>query len=151
MNDEVLKRTLQLREEIQARLDELFKLISCGVYVIGVTNGTQYNAFTAAWVVQVSFQPLLLALGINPHHRSYAMLKAGESFTVNVLGREQLELAHHFAAPLADKLARVETLGPNLESNGLELCQVEEVVDLAQKLLGVGLDPPQRLYLLLAA
>lgn len=85
---------------------ELLRLLSCGVYVIGVTDGTQYNAFTAAWVMQASFQPLLVALSINPHHRSYAMLKAGESFTVNVLGREQLELARHFAAPLTDKLAR---------------------------------------------
>lgn len=85
---------------------ELFRLLSCGVYVIGVTDGNQYNAFTAAWVTQVSFNPLLLALSINPQHRSYAMLKAGESFTVNVLGREQLELARHFAAPIADRLAK---------------------------------------------
>lgn len=86
---------------------QLFRLLSCGVYVIGVTDGNQYNAFTAAWVIQVSFQPLLLALSINPHHRSYAMLKAGGSFTVNVLGREQLALARHFAAPIADRLAKL--------------------------------------------
>ncbi|MCX8048941.1 MAG: flavin reductase family protein [Methylohalobius sp.] len=86
---------------------ELFKLLSCGVYVIGVTDGNQYNAFTAAWVIQVSFQPLLLALSINPQHRSYAMLKAGESFTVNVLGKDQAELARHFASPIADRLAKL--------------------------------------------
>jgi flavin reductase (DIM6/NTAB) family NADH-FMN oxidoreductase RutF len=86
---------------------ELFSFLSCGVYVIGVTDGTQYNAFTAAWVMQVSFNPLLLALSINPKHRSYAMLKAGESFTVNVLGKEQLELARHFASPIADRLAKL--------------------------------------------
>jgi flavin reductase (DIM6/NTAB) family NADH-FMN oxidoreductase RutF len=86
---------------------ELFRLLSCGVYVIGVTDGIQYNAFTAAWVMQVSFKPLLVALSINPQHRSYAMLKAGENFTVNVLGREHLDLARHFAAPIADRLAKL--------------------------------------------
>lgn len=85
---------------------ELFRLLSCGVYVVGVTDGTQYNAFTAAWIMQVSFNPLLVALSINPHHRSYAMLKAGENFTVNVLGEEQRELARHFASPIADRLAK---------------------------------------------
>ncbi|MEY3881120.1 MAG: hypothetical protein RIQ94_1916 [Pseudomonadota bacterium] len=49
-------------------IEALFKQISHGVYVIGVTDGTYQNAFTAAWVMQVSFNPLLLAISINPEH-----------------------------------------------------------------------------------
>ena len=30
-----------------------------------------------AWVMQVSFDPLLLTLSINPHHSSYRQLKEG--------------------------------------------------------------------------
>ncbi len=75
---------------------ELLKLVSCGVYVVGVAAADTRNAFTAAWVMQVSFDPLLLALSINPNHRSYALLKQGGGFTVNVLGKDQLELARHF-------------------------------------------------------
>jgi flavin reductase (DIM6/NTAB) family NADH-FMN oxidoreductase RutF len=49
------------------------------------------NAFTAAWVMQVSFDPLLLALSINPHHSSYGLLKEARAFSVNVLEAELVE------------------------------------------------------------
>ena len=58
------------------------------------------NAFTAAWVMQVSYNPLLLALSINPSHSSYLLLKDGQSFSVNVLKKDQLNLGKtlHVAA-----------------------------------------------------
>src|SRR5262245_64997928 len=46
----------------------LFQRLTQGVYVVGVAHGAVRNAFTAAWVMQASFDPLLLALSINPHH-----------------------------------------------------------------------------------
>lgn len=75
---------------------ELFKRVSTGVYVIGVADGGQRNAFTAAWVMPVSFRPLLLAVSVNPRHSSYALLKAGGGFSVNVLGQGQAGLAALF-------------------------------------------------------
>jgi flavin reductase (DIM6/NTAB) family NADH-FMN oxidoreductase RutF len=84
---------------------ELLKQISHGVYVIGVRDGERRNAFTAAWVMQVSFDPLLLALSINPEHYSYQLLKAGGICTVNVLGRDQQEIAEHFGRSVSDKMA----------------------------------------------
>jgi flavin reductase (DIM6/NTAB) family NADH-FMN oxidoreductase RutF len=85
---------------------ELFQRIGTGVYVVGVADGEKRNAFTAAWVMPVSFQPLLLALSINPRHSSYALLRAGRGFTLNVLARDQFDLAAHFGGPAgADKLA----------------------------------------------
>ncbi len=75
---------------------EVLRTLSLGVYVIGVAAGDRHNAFTAAWVMQVSFDPLLVAIGIHPEHRSYALLKEGGGFSINVLGKGQLELARHF-------------------------------------------------------
>jgi len=87
---------------------DLFKRITCGVYVIGVAAEGRRNAFTAAWVMPVSFDPLLLALSVNPRHSSYELLKRGGSFSVNVLSREQVEMAMHFGRPAGvDKLASV--------------------------------------------
>lgn len=86
-------------------LDTLFKRISHGVYVIGVTDGTVQHAFTAAWVMQVSFKPPLLALSINPAHYSYQLLQAGGVCTVNVLGLGQYALAAHFGRSGKDKMA----------------------------------------------
>ncbi len=90
--------------------ESVFRCLTTGVYVIGVAHGGRANAFTAAWLTQVSFDPLLLALSINPEHVSYPLLQGGRAFTVNVLQQGQLDLARHFgcqSARDADKLAGV--------------------------------------------
>ena len=87
---------------------ELFRRLSVGVYVIGVPDGERHGAFTAAWVTQVSFDPPLLVLSVNPQNASYALLRTGGVFTVNVLERGQLELARRFGTTSSreeDKLA----------------------------------------------
>ncbi len=89
---------------------DLFRRLTAGVYVIGVADGNQRNAFTAAWLTQVSFDPLLLALSVNPEHASWPLLVGGDGFTVSVLAREQLPLARHFGLQSAretDKLAGI--------------------------------------------
>jgi len=84
----------------------LFQRLTQGVYVVGVAHGAVRNAFTAAWVMQVSFDPLLLALSIDPHHSSYGLLNEGRAFSVNVLKKGRLELAAHYGRPAGpDKLA----------------------------------------------
>ena len=90
------------------RLADLFKQLTHGVYVIGVGREGRRNAFTAAAVMHVSFDPLLLALSVHPHHASYQMLKEGGVFSVNVLRADQQDLARHFGSPAStDKLAAV--------------------------------------------
>ena len=87
---------------------ELFRRITAGVYVIGVAADAGKGAFTAAWVMQVSFDPPLLALSIHPHHASYPLLHAGGGFTVSVLREGQQATARHFGLSSArekDKLA----------------------------------------------
>gem|GEM_PF-110976 len=87
---------------------DLFSRVTLGVYVVGVAHGETRNAFTAAFVMQASYDPLLLALSINPRHSSYRLLKEGGAFSVNVLKEGQLELAAHFGRPAgADKLASI--------------------------------------------
>lgn len=88
----------------------LFRRLSCGVYVVGVADGERRNAFTAAWVMQASFDPLLVAISVNPHNASAELLHAGGVFAVSVLKRGQLELARRFGTESArdhDKLAGV--------------------------------------------
>ena len=75
---------------------EVFRRLTSGVYVVGVAHGGRHDAFTAAWITQVSFEPLLLALSINPTHASYPILVAAGAFGVSVLGPGQFELARHF-------------------------------------------------------
>ncbi|MCU0734897.1 MAG: flavin reductase family protein [Methylotetracoccus sp.] len=85
---------------------ELFRRLTHGVYVIGVAGPEKPNAFTAAWVMQVSFKPLMVAISINPGHSSYRLLKESGCFSVNVLAHDQFDLALHYGQPSSvDKLA----------------------------------------------
>jgi flavin reductase (DIM6/NTAB) family NADH-FMN oxidoreductase RutF len=90
----------------------LFRRLTLGVYVIGVSDGDRKDAFTAAWIMQASFDPLLLAISINPGNASYELLHASGWFTVNILKQDQLNLARHFGTKSGrdqDKLDGVRT------------------------------------------
>jgi flavin reductase (DIM6/NTAB) family NADH-FMN oxidoreductase RutF len=133
----------------------LFQRLTQGVYVVGVAQGEVRNAFTAAWVMQVSFDPLLLVLSINPHHSSYRVLKERRAFSVNVLKKGQLDLAKQFGRPAgADKSLGIEwttdRLGLPLLREGLAWfeCQVvdehpagDHVLVLGRVIGGKLLDP----------
>ncbi|WP_309243241.1 MULTISPECIES: flavin reductase family protein [unclassified Caballeronia] len=75
---------------------DLFRRLTAGVYVIGVAHGGARNAFTASSVMQISFDPLLVALAINPAHASYPILDRGRAFSINVLRSDQQAIAEHF-------------------------------------------------------
>ena len=103
---------------------DLFRRLTTGVYVVGVAHEGRHNAFTAAWVTQVSFEPLLVALAINPANLSYSLLEQSGAFVLNILRRDQLDLARHFGTQSGsdlDKLAgqpwRPGTLGAPILQN----------------------------------
>ena len=121
----------------------LFKQISHGVYVIGVTDGLHQNAFTAAWVMQVSFNPPLLALSINPQSYSYQLLQAGGVCAVNVLGRDHYALAEHFGRSAPDKMTgfqwqQAKTGAPVLSASLAYFdCQVSHYTDAGDHKIAV--------------
>jgi len=94
-----------------ASLPQLLTRITTGVYVIGVAHAEKRNAFTAAWITQVSYSPTLIALSINPDHASYPLLAGGHGFTVNVLRQGQLELARHFGTQSGRDLDKLAGIG----------------------------------------
>ena len=88
----------------------LFRRLPLGVYVVGAADAERRDAFTAAWVTQVSFDPPLLVVSVNPQNASYSILRASGAFTINVLKQGQLELARRFGTRSGreeDKLADV--------------------------------------------
>lgn len=123
--------------------DQLTKLINHGVYVIGVSDGEHQNAFTAAWVMQVSFDPLLLAISINPGNYSYQLLKAGGICSVNVLGQHQYAIAEHFGRSVKDKMAgfqwRTGKTGAPILSESLAYfdCRVSHYTDAGDHQIAV--------------
>jgi flavin reductase (DIM6/NTAB) family NADH-FMN oxidoreductase RutF len=91
----------------QIQIATLLRQLTHGVYVIGVRDDSRVNAFTASWVMQVSFNPLLVGLSINPQHRSWSILEKGRVFSINVLKQNQLDLAIHFGLPGQEKLESI--------------------------------------------
>lgn len=87
---------------------ELFRRLSSGVYIVGTSHEGRRDAFTAAWITQVSFDPLLLMLSINPDHHSWPLLTGARGFSVTILREGQLDLVRHFGLQSGrdtDKLA----------------------------------------------
>ena len=77
-----------------------------GIYIVGsVEDGAdgepRPNGMIADWVMQVSFQPRLVAVGFEQDSRSLARIRANRAFTVNLLeeGQDGLELARRFLQP----------------------------------------------------
>jgi flavin reductase (DIM6/NTAB) family NADH-FMN oxidoreductase RutF len=89
----------------------LFRKLTMGVYVVAAADGFTRDAFTAASVTHVSYQPLLLSLAINPHHASYDLLFSGRSWTISVLRADQIEVARLFGTqsrPRTNKMVAVQ-------------------------------------------
>lgn len=125
----------------------LFRRLTTGVYVIGVSHQGRCNAFTAAWVTQVSFDPLLVGMSVNPENFSRSILHLSRIFTVNVLKKGQLDLARHFGTHSGrdvDKLAgqrwRVGPLGTPILSDAAAYldCRIVDVVQAGDHELILG-------------
>ena len=123
--------------DLQAKKVALRK-IPHGVYIIGLKQDAQLNAFTATWLTQVSFTPPLVALGIRKDSHSFEMIKVGRVFSVNLLGKDQKAIAEHFVKPatvVGEKLKEVrhrvgKTGAPVLEEAIAYFeCEVREIAN----------------------
>jgi len=123
--------------DLQAKKVALRK-IPHGVYVVGVKQGTQLNAFTATWLTQVSFTPPLVALGVKKDSHSLEMIRSDRVFSVNLLGKDQKPIAEHFVKPasvVGEKLKDVphrpgKTGAPVLEEALAYFeCEVREIAN----------------------
>ncbi len=74
------------------------RMIPYGLYVVTTMSkdGKDVGAATVNWVTQASFSPPLIAAGIKADSGAHAHIKETGVFAVNVLGKEQLDLAFNF-------------------------------------------------------
>ena len=72
-----------------------------GVYIVGSVEDGQANGMIADWVMQVSFDPRLVAVAFEDDSRSLGRIRGNRAFTINLLTEDQdgLELARHFLQP----------------------------------------------------
>jgi flavin reductase (DIM6/NTAB) family NADH-FMN oxidoreductase RutF len=80
---------------------EAMHALPYGIYVIGTSDGGTPNAMIADWVMQVSFQPRLIAATFERDSSSLARLRRHRWLTVNLLNQEGngMVLAAKFVQP----------------------------------------------------
>ena len=64
-----------------------------GVYLLGVKEGDKTNFMTAAWAAQISSNPKKIIVAVGKTHYTAEMIRRTGKFSVNVLGKDQKELA----------------------------------------------------------
>ncbi len=100
----------------------LQKLISTyipqGVFVVTTNDGEKINGMTAAWVSQVSFKPRLIGVAIAPERYTFELIQAAKTFTLNVLGEGQVDLAKHFGFKSGRKFNKFENINYKLSPKG---------------------------------
>jgi flavin reductase (DIM6/NTAB) family NADH-FMN oxidoreductase RutF len=73
-----------------------FQALVHGVYVVTTRVGDRVNGMTAAWVSQVSLNPLLLMVSIAPPRFSHGLIMESRILAVNVLAHDQVDLGKRF-------------------------------------------------------
>ena len=77
------------------------RMIPYGIYVMTAKDsGGNIGAGTVNWVMQPSFDPPLVAIGVKIDTVLYARVKAAGQFALNFLGKGQQRIAFGFYKPL---------------------------------------------------
>ena len=96
-------------------LQKALLAMTYGVHIIGSTSGgNEHNLMIADWVMQVSFQPRLVAVSIENDARTLRFVEQTKGFTVNLLHQlDGMELARAVVMPSeSKKLKDVQHLFP---------------------------------------
>ena len=98
--------------------DIVSKGISHGVYIITVRTKEKINGMTAAWVSQVSFQPLLLMVSIGPARYTHNLIKESGYFAINTLDEDMQNYAAAFGFKSGRKADKFQGVSYSDAPNG---------------------------------
>lgn len=73
-----------------------FDYLVQGVYIVSTEFENQMAGLTAAWVMQSSFNPAMLAVSLGPTRQTAQLIERSRKFVVQVLDETQREIAEIF-------------------------------------------------------
>ncbi len=85
----------------EALKKEALRLFTYGLYAVTTGDATQWNAFTANWVSQVSFDPPLIVVSVENASVSLPLIRRTGHFAVNIYSADQRDLAGLLGKSLA--------------------------------------------------
>ncbi|HYI61284.1 MAG TPA: flavin reductase family protein [Acidimicrobiales bacterium] len=71
-----------------------------GLYVVGSRHGDRRNGMTTNWVSQVSFEPKLVAVGIEKPALTHELVERGGAFSVCTVARDDRAIVRKFTKPV---------------------------------------------------
>ena len=77
MSDDAIKDTL--------------KMIPYGFYAVTSKSDEDVNAMVANWITQISFDPRLVAFGLQKSSHTRSVIENGQVFAINIFAREDSE------------------------------------------------------------
>ncbi|MFP6638623.1 MAG: flavin reductase family protein [Myxococcota bacterium] len=127
---------------------QALRMIPYGLYVLtGESADGQVAASTVNWVTQASFEPPLVAVGVKKDSGAHSIIKDAGSFALNILGKNQQDLAFAFFKPveregnsIAGEAFTSGGSGAPLLSNafGFVECQLVDTVEKGDHSIFVG-------------
>ncbi len=91
---------------------EALRLFTYGLYAVTTGTLSHWNAFTANWVSQVSFDPPLVVMSVENASVSLPIMRESGHFAVHAFGSQQRELAGNLGKTFAkhpEKLDQLQT------------------------------------------
>ncbi|MFH0809435.1 MAG: flavin reductase family protein [Pseudomonadota bacterium] len=127
--------------------DVVAKALLHGLYVLTCKDGQRINGMTAAWVSQVSFNPLLIAVSVAPERHTHELLQNSSHFALNSLRGGQLDLARKFGFRSGRNTDKLEGIAHHPAANGSPVlddavayveCRIQDTVTTGDHTLFIG-------------
>lgn len=90
-------------------IKQALRMMPYGFFSITSRHGDDVNVMVANWVMQVSFEPRLIALGLQKTSYSYGLIKDGGVFAVNIFNKADIQEIKSFTKSRAKNPNKVET------------------------------------------
>lgn len=91
-------------EEAQDEYDRLRRRVlwslPSGLYVVGSRADSKRNLMTANWITQVSFDPKLVAVGVEKSALTHELISESQVFAISTVSREDRAIVRKFTKPV---------------------------------------------------
>jgi flavin reductase (DIM6/NTAB) family NADH-FMN oxidoreductase RutF len=71
-----------------------------GLYVVGSRHGDELNLMTLNWATQLSFEPKLVGIGVEPAAVTHRLIADAGLFSVSIIDREDRAIVRKFVKPV---------------------------------------------------
>lgn len=131
----------------EALKKEALRLFTYGLYAVTTGDATEWNAFTANWVSQVSFDPPLIVVSVENASVSLPLIRRTGHFAVNVFSAEQRDLAGKLGKSFAKHPEKLSELRAGTGTTGCPVlldtaawveCRVESELAAGDSTLVLG-------------